>query len=209
MPNEFDRAAMAKRRGELAAKETDTARRQKMVNYQGDQEAQAYRGKQSQGSADAKVSSQTMRDEDRMALDPDTRAALGKNVLDSYKKGTNYVPQTGNYKLHEGEAVVPKKDNPAAGFSRAQMAEDTERDMTGRPQRYGAAMQDDDSDSAPDSSDQPQPEAEGQDDGKDQRIADLESRVMELENKLKGSEKPKAPPQVSGDSDDDEYMGNC
>jgi hypothetical protein len=32
--------------------------------------------------------------------------------LGSYKDGTNYVPKTGHYKLHEGEAVVPKKDNP-------------------------------------------------------------------------------------------------
>ena len=31
--------------------------------------------------------------------------------LGSYKKGTPYVPKTGNYKLHEGEAVTPAKDN--------------------------------------------------------------------------------------------------
>lgn len=34
--------------------------------------------------------------------------------LGSYKHGTDYVPQTGVYKLHEGEAVTPKEKNPAA-----------------------------------------------------------------------------------------------
>ena len=32
--------------------------------------------------------------------------------LGSFKHGTDYVPKTGNYKLHEGEAVTPKEDNP-------------------------------------------------------------------------------------------------
>lgn len=31
--------------------------------------------------------------------------------LASYKNGTPYVPKTGVYKLHEGEAVVPKEQN--------------------------------------------------------------------------------------------------
>lgn len=31
--------------------------------------------------------------------------------LGSYKSGTPYVPKTGVYKLHEGEAVVPKEKN--------------------------------------------------------------------------------------------------
>lgn len=31
--------------------------------------------------------------------------------LPSYKKGTKYVPKTGPAILHEGEAVIPKKDN--------------------------------------------------------------------------------------------------
>jgi hypothetical protein len=31
--------------------------------------------------------------------------------LGSYKDGTDYVPKTGNYKLHEGEAVKSKKEN--------------------------------------------------------------------------------------------------
>ena len=33
--------------------------------------------------------------------------------LGSFKKGTDYVPKTGNYTLHEGEKVVPKKENMA------------------------------------------------------------------------------------------------
>lgn len=31
--------------------------------------------------------------------------------LGSFKKGTDYVPKTGMYKLHEGEKVVPAKEN--------------------------------------------------------------------------------------------------
>jgi hypothetical protein len=31
--------------------------------------------------------------------------------LGSFKKGTDYVPKTGVYKLHEGEKVVPAKEN--------------------------------------------------------------------------------------------------
>lgn len=34
--------------------------------------------------------------------------------LGSFKKGTDYVPKTGNYKLHEGEAVVSKEKNMAS-----------------------------------------------------------------------------------------------
>lgn len=32
-------------------------------------------------------------------------------ALDSFKDGTPYVPETGLYQLHEGEAVVPKEKN--------------------------------------------------------------------------------------------------
>jgi hypothetical protein len=32
--------------------------------------------------------------------------------LGSYEKGTNHVPKTGIYKLHEGEKVVPANENP-------------------------------------------------------------------------------------------------
>jgi len=38
-------------------------------------------------------------------------------ILGSYATGTPYVPQTGTYKLHEGEAVVPKVANPVAQAS--------------------------------------------------------------------------------------------
>lgn len=31
--------------------------------------------------------------------------------LGSFAKGTDYVPKTGQYKLHEGEAVIPKEKN--------------------------------------------------------------------------------------------------
>src|ERR1019366_8293073 len=34
--------------------------------------------------------------------------------LGSFKHGTDYVPKTGNYQLHEGEAVTPKEDNMAS-----------------------------------------------------------------------------------------------
>lgn len=33
-------------------------------------------------------------------------------ALDSFKKGTPYVPKTGLYQLHEGEAVISKDKNP-------------------------------------------------------------------------------------------------
>lgn len=36
--------------------------------------------------------------------------------LASYKDGTPHVPKTGTYKLHEGEAVIPKEKNPVAGM---------------------------------------------------------------------------------------------
>jgi len=35
--------------------------------------------------------------------------------------GTNYIPQDAPYFLHEGEAVVPKKYNPAAGFANSEL----------------------------------------------------------------------------------------
>lgn len=33
------------------------------------------------------------------------------DVIDSYASGTNYVPRTGKYELHEGEKVIPKAQN--------------------------------------------------------------------------------------------------
>jgi len=35
-------------------------------------------------------------------------------ILGSYATGTSYVPKTGTYQLHQGEAVVPKAQNPVA-----------------------------------------------------------------------------------------------
>ena len=35
-------------------------------------------------------------------------------ILGSYATGTSYVPKTGAYQLHQGEAVVPKAQNPVA-----------------------------------------------------------------------------------------------
>ena len=43
--------------------------------------------------------------------------ALAAGALAALETGTNYVPQTGLYQLHAGEAVVPKQYNPAAGGS--------------------------------------------------------------------------------------------
>lgn len=39
----------------------------------------------------------------------DVREAM--KPLGSFKQGTSHVPQTGMYKLHEGEAVIPKEAN--------------------------------------------------------------------------------------------------
>lgn len=38
--------------------------------------------------------------------------------LGSFKKGTDYVPKTGVYKLHEGEKVTPAEDNPMNPYSK-------------------------------------------------------------------------------------------
>jgi hypothetical protein len=47
---------------------------------------------------------------------PEKRIPVDQYVkpLGSFKGGTDYVPKTGHYKLHEGEAVTPKEDNPMA-----------------------------------------------------------------------------------------------
>src|SRR5208337_1608356 len=42
--------------------------------------------------------------------------------LGSFKHGTDYVPETGLYKLHEGEKVTPKEENMAATNSADVMA---------------------------------------------------------------------------------------
>ena len=41
----------------------------------------------------------------------DMTKPLGSKPLGSYAKGTSHVPKTGIYKLHEGEAVIPKDKN--------------------------------------------------------------------------------------------------
>ena len=41
--------------------------------------------------------------------------------LGSFKHGTDYVPKTGTYELHQGEAVAPKEDNPIADESQFAM----------------------------------------------------------------------------------------
>ena len=48
-------------------------------------------------------------------LDKDT---TDTRPLGSFKHGTAYVPKTGNYKLHEGEAVTPAKDNMKNMYSK-------------------------------------------------------------------------------------------
>jgi hypothetical protein len=48
------------------------------------------------------------------------RKPLGEPI--SYKEGTDYVPKTGTYKLHEGEAVVPKEENMKSGTDHAHAA---------------------------------------------------------------------------------------
>jgi hypothetical protein len=39
----------------------------------------------------------------------------GDQILDSYAAGTNYVPKTGLYELHQGERVVPVNQNRGDG----------------------------------------------------------------------------------------------
>jgi hypothetical protein len=42
---------------------------------------------------------------------PDASTDEARRPLGSFKKGTSHVPKTGLYKLHEGEAVIPKEKN--------------------------------------------------------------------------------------------------
>jgi len=53
----------------------------------------------------------------------ETRIPVDRMIkpLGSLKHGTDYVPKTGNYELHEGEAVTPKEDNPMADESQFAM----------------------------------------------------------------------------------------
>jgi hypothetical protein len=43
---------------------------------------------------------------------PDSDIKEWTKPLGSYKEGTSRVPKTGNYTLHEGEAVIPAEKNP-------------------------------------------------------------------------------------------------
>ena len=57
---------------------------------------------------------------------PTTRtkeASPFSQILGSYATGTSYVPKTGTYQLHEGEAVVPKAQNPAAQTQGTRMSQ--------------------------------------------------------------------------------------
>lgn len=45
---------------------------------------------------------------------PKSQIEPDPNAIRSFKKGTDYVPKTGTYKLHEGEAVIPKEKNMMA-----------------------------------------------------------------------------------------------
>jgi hypothetical protein len=106
MPTEQEKADLSKRRGQVAASITDPEARRKFIAEQGDKEAKD----KLSDSVYAKLS----KDAD------DTEATGGKNKdtgasapIASYKNGTDYVPKTGNYKLHEGEKVTPADENPA------------------------------------------------------------------------------------------------
>jgi hypothetical protein len=51
-----------------------------------------------------------------------TMQALGLDVP-QFAVGTNYVPRDMIAKIHEGEAIIPKAYNPAAGGNDAMVAE--------------------------------------------------------------------------------------
>jgi len=106
--SEDQRAALSKKRGAAAAGISDPDAKKKFISAQGDAESK------NKGS---------LSDEDHARLDKeadDTLATGGLNKdtgakapLASYKNGTDYVPKTGTYKLHEGEKVTPADENPA------------------------------------------------------------------------------------------------
>jgi len=43
-------------------------------------------------------------------------ATTYKDIISSFQYGTNYVPKTGLYRLHEGEKVIPKNVNNFGGI---------------------------------------------------------------------------------------------
>lgn len=93
---EQEKADLSKQRGAAAAKIQDPEERRKFIAAQGDTEAKK----------------KTLPVLDYQQL---SREAGEKQALASYKKGTDYVPKTGNYKLHEGEAVLTKEQNSDRG----------------------------------------------------------------------------------------------
>ena len=65
-------------------------------------------------------------------------------ILGSYATGTSYVPKTGTYQLHQGEAVVPKAQNPVAqaqpqGTRMSQFEMGTPNQPYQQPRPLGAA----------------------------------------------------------------------
>lgn len=106
MPTEQEKADLASKRGKAAAAISDPDARRKFISEQGDNES---KGKLSD-SVYGKLSKDA---DDTIATDGKNKDTGAKSPLASYKNGTDYVPKTGNYKLHEGEKVVPADENPA------------------------------------------------------------------------------------------------
>lgn len=92
--SEQEKAELSKQRGQAAASIKDPEERRKFIAAQGDTEA--------------KKKDLPVLDYQQLSREASTQQAIG-----SYKKGTDNVPKTGNYELHEGEAVLTKKENEA------------------------------------------------------------------------------------------------
>jgi hypothetical protein len=122
MASEQDKAALAKKRGAAAAQIQDPDARRKFIADQGEVER---KGKDNTASPD---------DYDRLNRSADdTLATGGMNTwvkpLGSFKHGTKSVPKTGDYKLHEGEKVVPEKNNPDSHLKTGEKKMATPYDM--------------------------------------------------------------------------------
>ena len=61
-----------------------------------------------------RVSSSTVNSISEGLATPFQLGQVIRTTKNSYAEGTNYVPTTGNYKLHRGEQVVPASENPYA-----------------------------------------------------------------------------------------------
>jgi hypothetical protein len=110
MPDEQARAALSKLRGQAAANISDPDEKKKFISRQGDTEKKGA----------------TASDYDSMQKEAENTIALGGSTKDvkplgSYAKGTPSVPKTGVYKIHEGEAVVPK-DKKSSHYTPAERA---------------------------------------------------------------------------------------